>query len=420
MSPRTRDHAELVRARVAVCLLFLLSGMAIGTWTARIPAIKAALEVSDGQLSLALLGIAAGAISGMMTVGRLVDRYGSTRIMVPMALLQGVVLVLPAFAPSLWSLGLALFAFGAVHGTLDVAMNAGAVDVERAAGRPMMSSFHAVFSVGGFLGAGLGGLFASAAASPAVAFTTSAVLITVMAWWAARWALSPASSLRAPAPAAAARPVAQGRRGGGTVAWVLLLGALGFGCMLGEGAAADWSSVYVHDSLGGSAGLAAFAYAAFSIMMTAGRLAGDRLAARFGPVLLVRGCGLIAAAGLGVALLIGHPVAGVVGFAFLGAGLSCIVPQVFSAAGNQDPGRAGRSLARVAALAYAGFLSGPVLIGAAAELTGLPAALAIPVVLAFFVSLAAPALRPRQAPAPSPGEQGEAVPATPESGRNPA
>jgi MFS family permease len=134
--------------------------------------------------------------------------------------------------------------------------------------------------------------------------------------------------------------------------------------------------------------------------MTGGRLAGDRLAAALGPVRLVRGCGLLAASGLGIALLVGHPVAGVVGFGCLGAGLSCIAPQVFSVAGNRNPARAGRALARVASMGYAGFLTGPVLIGGAAEATSLPVALAIPVVLALFVAGTAPALSPTPARTP--------------------
>ena len=154
------------RARVAVYLLFFLAGAAVGTWTARIPAIKQDLGLSDGRLSLALLAIAAGAVAGMQAVGRLVDRYGSSRVMIPAALLQGVVLVLPAYAVNLGTLAAALFGFGVVHGVLDVSMNANAVEVERAWGRPIMSSFHAVFSVGGFAGAAAGGLFAHLALSP--------------------------------------------------------------------------------------------------------------------------------------------------------------------------------------------------------------------------------------------------------------
>jgi predicted MFS family arabinose efflux permease len=394
-------RAALMRARVAIYLLFMLSGVAIGTWTARIPAIKADLGVSDGQLSLALLGIAAGAIAGMQSVGRLIDRYGARRIMLPMALAQGVVLVLPALGPNLGALAAALFVFGAVHGSLDVAMNAGAVDVERAGGRRLMSSFHAVFSLGGFVGASAGGLFAHAGIAPAWTFLTCGALITVMAIWAALWALPAGHPF--PAHDAPAEPEAGTEPRRRTVgAGVLFLGVLAFCCMIGEGASADWSSVYLRDNLGSSAGLAAAAYAAFSIMMTAGRLAGDRLAAWLGPVVLVRYCGILAAVGLGTALLIGHPVAGVIGFGCFGAGLSCIVPQVFSAAGHRDPARAGQAISRVASLGYAGFLSGPVLIGGAAELVGLPTALAVPAVLALFVALTASALRGPTAKATTP------------------
>ncbi|MGW0810357.1 MFS transporter [Nonomuraea sp. NPDC002799] len=372
------------RERTAVYLLFFLAGAAIGTWTARIPAIKEHLGLGDGQLSLALLAIAAGAVIGMTAVGRLVDRYGSSRVMIPAALLQGVVLVPPAYAPDLALLAGTLLAFGIVHGILDVAMNANAVEVERAAGRPIMSSFHAVYSIGGFAGATAGGLFAHAALPPSATFLTVGALIAVLAVWAARWALR-----QAPAPAHAAAGRAGRPKG------IVFLGVLALCCLVGEGAAADWSSVYLHEDLAASPGFAAAGYAAFSVMMTAGRLAGDRLAARFGPVPLVRCCGLLAALGLGLALLGGHPVAGVAGFACFGAGLSCIVPQVFSAAGHRDPAFAGRALARVAAIGYLGFLSGPVFIGGAAELMGLPRALAIPAVLAAFVALAAPALRTR-------------------------
>ncbi|WP_336215569.1 MFS transporter [Nonomuraea sp. LPB2021202275-12-8] len=374
----------MTRARVAVYLLFLLAGAAVGTWTARIPAIKENLGLGDGQLSLALLAIAAGAVAGMQAVGPLVDRYGSSSVMLPAALLHAVVLVPIAYAPNLLTLALALFGFGIVHGVLDVSMNANAVEVERAWGRPMMSSFHAVFSIGGFAGATVGGVFAHLELSPAATFWSVGVMIAGLAAWAARWAL------RSP-PAHAAR--AGGRAG--HPRGIVFLGVLAFCCLVGEGAAADWSSVYLREDLAASAGFAAAGYAAFSVMMTAGRLAGDRLAARFGPVRLVRGCGLLAACGLGVSLLVGHPVAAVVGFGCFGAGLSCIVPQVFSAAGHRDPAFAGRALARAASIGYLGFLSGPVLIGAAAELTGLPRALALPALLAAFVALAATALRTR-------------------------
>ncbi len=394
----------LLRARVAVYGLFLLAGMAIGTWTSRIPAIKADLRLSDGALSLGLLGIAAGAITGMQVVGRLVDRYGSYRTMLPVAIAQGLVLVVPAYMPSLPALALSLFAFGAVSGTLDVAMNANAVVVERASGKSMMSSFHAVFSVGGFAGASAGGMFAHAGMSPGVTFAAMGAAILLIALLSARWAMRDDPAREAAQTGSPAGGPARRRVGGG----VLLLGVLAFCCMIGEGAAADWGSVYLRDNLGSSPGFAAAAYAAFSIMMTAGRFAGDRLAAWLGPVTLVRCCGGLAGAGLAAGIVAGDPVAGVVGFGLFGAGLSCIIPQVFSAAGHRDPAQSGRALAAVASLGYTGFLAGPVLIGGLAEAVTLPHALLVPAVLALFVALTAPAMR---SPRPEPATERHAEPA---------
>jgi predicted MFS family arabinose efflux permease len=387
---------------VAVSLLFLLYGVILGSWTSRIPAVKQGLGVSDGELSIALLAFAAGAIVGMQAVGRLVDRFSSRRVMIPAVLVDGALLLGPAFAPSLPLLVLALFGFGAVHGTLNVAMNANAVEVQRAWQRPIISSFHAVYSIGGFIGSAAGGLFARAGLGPGPTFASVAGLVVLVAAWSAQWGYSapvaPAAGAEAPLP----QPVlvdavaSSAGRKRAVPSSSLFLGALAFCCIAGEGAAADWSAVYMHDNLGTSAGFAASAYATFAICMTAGRLVGDRLTAALGPVRLVRGCGVLASVGLAVGLLINQPFGGVLGFGCLGAGLSCIVPQVFSAAGSRDPARAGEAIARVASIGFLGFILGPILIGGAAELVGLPVALAIPVVLVLAVALAAPALRPVQ------------------------
>jgi MFS family permease len=175
--------------------------------------------------------------------------------------------------------------------------------------------------------------------------------------------------------------------------------------MVGEGAAGSWSAVYLRDNLGTSAGFAATGFAAFSITMALGRLLGDRLAARIGAARLIRGCGLLAACGLAAGLIIASPAAGVAGFALLGAGLSCTIPQLFSAAGNADPARRGAGLARVAGLGYLGLLGGPVVIGGCASLVGLPLALGVPVVLSLLVAASARVVggSPRSTGAPAAG-----------------
>lgn len=401
MNPEPEARASLVRGRVATSLLFLLFGTALGCWTARIPEIKSDLALSDGLLGLALLAFAVGAIAGMMGLGRLVDRWGSRRVMVPMALLEGLLLIPPAFMPTLVTLMAALFLFGLVHGTLNIAMNANGIEVQRAWGRPIVSSFHAVYSIGGFLGAAIGGLFAHGDVSPEVTFAAVGAGVVLLAVWAAAWAL--------PQEARGALPGPTAGPGGGAASRsvsLLFLGALAMCTLVGEGTAADWSAVYLHESLGSTPGFAAVAFAAFSIAMTIGRLLGDRLAERFGPVRLVRGCGVLASVGMTTALLVGHPVAGAVGFACLGAGMSCIAPQVYSAAGQRDPARAGAALSLVVSLGYVGFLLGPLMIGGVSTFTGLPVALGIPALLILFVVLSASALRPpgRDAPA-SPEEK---------------
>ncbi len=399
--------SRLTRARVSVSAIFLLYGVILGTWTARIPTVKAHLRLSDGRLSVALLAFAAGAIIGMQVAGRLVDRLGSSTVMTPAVLADGALLVSPGVAGNLIGLAGCLLAFGAVHGTLNVAMNANAVEVQRARGRPMITSCHAVYSIGGFAGAGIGALFASAGVGAAVTFLGVAGLVAVVALAASRGILpsdrsrhrSSARDTAAPGdrvgvePAGALSGAAPGAAvNRGLTRHVLFLGVLAFCCLVGEGSAADWSSVYLRDSLHSAVGLAPTAYAAFSIAMMSGRLVGDRLAARFGPVALVRGCGLLAAVGLAAGLLVNRPIAGIAGFACLGAGLSCIAPQVFAAAAEHDPARAGQAIGRAAGLGFLGFVVGPVVIGTAAQVAGLPRALAIPAVLAFAVALAAPAL----------------------------
>jgi MFS family permease len=399
-----RDRrTPLLRARIATSLAFLAFGTALGAWTSRIPAVKDRLDLGDGQLAIGLLAFAAGAITGMQVVGHLVDRYGSRAVMIPLLFAEGAFLILPALAVDVTSLAVALYLFGTVHGTLNIAMNANAVDVERAADRPLMSSFHAIYSIGGFIGAAVGGLTAHAGWDAITTLLAFGAAVFAAAVLTARWALPASADPLGIGDSSTSEPDRQEQRTAAP-AGTLFLGVLVFCCMVGEGAAADWSSVYLHDTLGSGAGFAAAAFAAFSIMMVAGRLVGDRLAARIGPVNLVRGCGAIAAVGLATALLIGHPLAGIIGFGCLGAGLSCIAPLVFSAAGNRNPARAGRAIARVAGIGYLGFLTGPLLIGAAAELVGLAWALAIPVILALFVALTAAVLRPQPIESESPKE----------------
>jgi len=375
-------------------------GLVFGVWVTRIPAVKQRLHLSDGTLGVALFATSAGLIVVTLVAGRLVDRFGSARVTRLASVATSLLLVAPAVAGDLGSFMAALFALGVAGGALDVGMNAHGVRVERAYGRPLMTTLHAYYSLGSLAGAVFGGAFAGAGIGPLPTFLAAGLPCAAVAAIAARWlpvdsgAVGGTGPARRPGPAQAAREAAgagaPSRSRSGMV--ILLLGLIGLCALVGEGAAGDWSAVYLRDSLGTSAGFAAAGFAAFSITMTAGRLLGDRLVARFGPVRLVRGCGLLAAAGLAGGLISRDPLGAAAGFAVLGAGLSCIVPQVFSAGGKADPVRPGRGLARVVGLSYLGLVAGPVVIGACASVVGLPLALGIPVLLALGVAAFAWAL----------------------------
>lgn len=411
---------RLRAARISVTAYFCLYGVVIAVWITRIPAIKERLRLSDGVLGIALFAIPAGLLVVTLIAGRLVDRLGSARVTRVAGIGMALTLIPPALAGSLGTLMAALFVFGAAAGALDIGMNANGVLVERARGRPVMSSLHAGYSIGALAGAVAGGLFAGAGIGPLPTFLAVGLPSAVLAAGMGRWLISEQGRPRAADTAAADDPGSaadrgaagdpsgrrrakpDGRRGRparpvrpGVL--ILLVGTLGLGALLVEGAISDWSAVYLRDNLGTSAGFAAAGFAGFALAMTAGRLLGDRLAARFGPVRLVRASGLVAAAGLAGGLLSGTPAGAIAGFAVLGAGLACIVPQVFLAGGTADPARPGHGLARVVGMSYLGMVSGPVLIGGAASLIGLPLALGIPVILALGVAALAGVLAPRGA-----------------------
>ena len=356
----------LARARWAVALFFFVNGAMIASWVPHIPAVKAGHALSDSALGSVLLAMAAGSVLSLPVAGRLVGRLGSRAMTSLAGLVLCVALPLPVLSESVALLVLSLALLGAANGTLDVSMNAQALGVERRYERPIMSSFHAFFSLGGASGAALAGiamrLGVSDAAHVVLAAATGAVALTV----AHRSLLPTESSGERPA-SVFGRPSPA----------LLLLGALAFAGLLAEGAIADWSAVYLHDSLGASPAVAAAGFAAFSLAMTAGRLAGDRIVGRLGAVGALRASGGVAAAGLAAGLSIGGPTAAIAGFGLVGAGIANIVPVLFSSAGRAGGGAAGSALAAVATPGYLGFLAGPALIGLTAEHFGLRAALGL-------------------------------------------
>ena len=368
-------------AYLAVAAAFLIHSTVSGTWAPRLPAIKESLELSDGELGTALVGLAIGLVAGTRLAGAPIDRFGSRPVMRAGFPLLAATLLLPGLADSAVTLFLALLVLGVASGALDVAMNAQGIEVERHLGRPILSGLHGLWSVGLGLGAGMAALAAGVGADPLEHFAVVAALLAV----ASVALLGGLLPVHHPAPDDPEEERV-------SVRWtpaLVLLGVIAFCSFVGEGAASDWSAVYLTQELGSSEAIGAIAFAAFAVTMAIARFAADPLRVRLGNVTLVRGGSLIAAAGLGIALLVHEPAAAIAGFALLGLGLAPVVPIAFSAAGDLDPRATGRMVGRVATIGYVGSVAGPIMIGWLAEATSLRTSLGLVVLLAVLIAVSA-------------------------------
>jgi predicted MFS family arabinose efflux permease len=358
-------------------------------WVVQIPAIEERVGISHAALGGFLVLLGAGAFAGMQVGGRLSDRLGA-RTVVPLAgVLCSATLVLPGLAREPWALGAALLLFGFGNGTLDVSMNAHAVQVEKAYERPVMSAFHAMFSVGGVLAA-LGGAAAIGIGwDPATTLGTAAGVGVITALVSARGLLPAVST--APVADGEGEPEVQKRA---VPARIWLLAVLALLVMLCEGAANDWSVLHLKGVLDAPESTAAFAYGTYAATMTAGRLLADRISARFGPVAVLRYGAALAAVGITVVALSPWIWAALTGWALFGLGLSGCIPQLFSAAGHADPAAAGTNVSRVAGLGYVGMLAGPAVIGWMTHFMALNHTFLLLTLLCATAAVAAGVLRP--------------------------
>jgi MFS family permease len=396
--------SRLVSARRAVSLCFLLNGAVVGSWLPHIPDLKTRLGLGDGGLGMLLLAVAAGAIVALPLAGWLIVRLGSRVVTSGSAAMLAAAIVLPVLTPGVASSAAALALLGACNATLDVAMNAQGVMVEDGYRRPIMSSLHALFSLGGLVGAG-GAATAMATGMRAGTHVVTVAMLSLAAVCMAATSLLPTPTTRSHAgPIFVVPPAA-----------LLGLGLLTFCALLAEGAMGDWSAVYLRDSLGATPATAAVGFAAFSLAMAVGRLAGDRLAQRLGAARLLRLSGALAAGGLATSLLFGQTAVALLGFGLVGLGVANLIPVLFSAAGRMRGIQTGTALAAVATTGYFGYLAGPPLIGLAARAAGLPAALGIACGACALVAAGAAILPPpRIVPAPHAHVAGEAFSSTTE------
>jgi len=384
----------MFRARCAVSACFLLNGAVIASFVPHIPGIKARLTLSDGQLGWLLLAMGAGAVIALPLAGWLVARAGSRAVTTGSAAALSLAVVLPVLCPGVASTAAALALLGASNATLDVAMNAQGVLVESAWRRPIMSSFHALYSVGGLVGAG-GAALAMAGGLNAPSHVTLVAVLSLVAIAMAKSSLFPSKRRAATGPVFVWPPAA-----------LLGLGALSFCALLAEGAMGDWSAVYLRDAVGTTPAFAALGFATFSLAMALGRCTGDGLARRLGSSRLLQLSGVLAAVGLAASLLRGTAFVSLIGFGLVGLGVANLIPVLFSAAGRAPGIAPGTGIAAVATTGYIGYLAGPPLIGLAAETTGLPAALGIVCAACVVIAGGAPFLLPSRAAPAAPEHQG--------------
>ncbi|WP_416482778.1 MFS transporter [Streptomyces sp. CL12] len=380
---------ELVGLRVAITAFFALDGFIFSGWVVRIPDIKHQTHASAGALGLALLGVSAGAVLTMMLTGRLCRRYGSHPVTVVWMVVLALSVALPPLTHSAPALGAVLLVFGAAYGGVNVAFNSAAVDLVAAVRRPIMPSFHAAFSLGGMVGAGVGGLVAGFL-SPTrhlLGITVLGLLVTAVAGRSLLRHEPPAPPVDDRVPAAAGT----GRAARVAGRWLVV----GFGLVAlcdayGEGAMADWGALHLKQDLTASAGTAAAGYACFALAMTAGRLSGTALLGRLGRARTVIAGGAVAAVGMLLGSLAPSVWMALAGFAITGLGLANIFPVAIERAGALA-GASGVAIAST--LGYGGMLLGPPMIGFMADWFSLSTALTSVAALAAVAALIGVATR---------------------------
>jgi MFS family permease len=379
------QKSQYSKTRVAVTVAFIINGSVLGSFYARIADIKSQLQITNSALGVALLFVAIGVLIGLGFSGRQSAKRGSAPVVIASTYAIGLAVLIVGVTNSLITLCIALIVFGACLSTQDVAMNSHAIVLEHEADKRYMSTFHAMFSIGTLSGGIIGGVFSQNQIS---VFSQSLILaiIIVISNFFVRNSFLPASIDQHPLTKKKniRRPKI-----------FLVVGLLGLCAALSEGSAGDWGAVLARDTFDATPFVSTLPYICFSAAMVIGRLMGDRLAAKFGPMKLIIGGGLIAGIGLASGLIVGGVGGVIFGWLAIGIGFSTVIPMLFSQAGEIAKSRPqldfapSEAVATVSGIAYFGFLAGPPLLGFLGDLIGLRWAMMIPAILAIAMALSA-------------------------------
>jgi fucose permease len=379
---RSLPPATRQRARYATMAVFFIAGMMYASWGVHVPTVRDKFALSPGMLSLALFAVAGGSIFAMLTTASWIARAGTRTACMASGVTMTVCGALILVVPSFWMLLIVLAVFGCGMATLDVAMNAEASAVEEALARPIMSSLHGMFSIGGMAGAAIGGALIAHGFAPAahLALASGASVVVLLA-------SMPSVLPHVPHHEDHAKASSSNRWRSGAL-WAL--GGLALIALIAEGAMYDWATVYMRDVVLATHSLSSAAYAAFSGGMAAGRFGGDAVRARFGAPQLVFSSAGLAFIGMVMALVFPNAIVTMTGFTLMGLGLANMMPVLFAAAARVEGVTAAEGLAQVAGLAYFGLLLGPVLIGGVAQVSSLPIGLCIVAACCAAVALIGP------------------------------
>lgn len=356
-----------------VGFIFAVNSLLFGSWITRLPEVQNRLGIGEGELGLALLGLPLGSILIMPFMGWIIHKFGDGKATLFSATLFCVVSTFPVMAPSYGLFFLAMILVGISTGSMDIAMNASAAAIEKRYSQVIMSTCHGMWSIGGMVGAGSTSLLAWLQIDARLQILILAALLVMVVYLHRQVLLS----IREETVSDVLFSIPTGP--------LIGLAAIGFCIMLGEGAIADWSAVYLKNTLQADDFYSGLGYAGFSLTMATGRFYGDRIIAEWGSRRLVMAGGLIGIIGMILGLISRDPMFVVIGFTIAGLGFSCLIPAVYIAA-SRMPGRfPGASLAAVAGFGYFGLLIGPPVIGMIAEIFGLTAGLSVVILLLFFV-----------------------------------
>ncbi len=364
------------KMRIAVSAFYFSMGFSFASWASRIPDIKTKLQLNEAQLGTVLLCLPLGQLLMMPFSGRLVTKYGSKKILSFAILLYALELTNLGWASSMWQLGLALFIFGIVGNMSNISVNTQGVLAEQQYGRPIMTTFHGIWSFSGFTGALVGLLMMNLKIAPRPHFIMVASLVFIIVFLSRQYLIAGSSS-----PAVTRKFFSKPE------GILVKLGIIAFFSMSAEGTMFEWSGVYFREVVKAPASLVILGYASFMIMMATGRFMGDKLIARVGRKKTLQWSGIMVFTGLTLSALFPWIVTATAGFIIVGLGVSSVIPTIYSTAASTSRHAPGIALAGVSSIGFLGFLFGPPLIGYVAQLFSLRASFAVVACFGLLITI---------------------------------